>query len=133
MPPLLADFIHAGACIPICEKFLTRPKEVLGWHLHIVLGLIKLRVVVAPLVVILFGDLTRLQHGSGLLPGTKHLVQPGGVLVLPHINLQADFSIRLADLESVVILQGKQGVHEPHIGVYVRDGEGMGRDIQYLG
>ena len=25
MPPLLADFIHAGACIPICEKFLTRP------------------------------------------------------------------------------------------------------------
>ena len=26
MPPLLADFIHAGACIPICEKFLTRPK-----------------------------------------------------------------------------------------------------------
>ena len=25
MPPLLADFIHAGACIPICEKFLTLP------------------------------------------------------------------------------------------------------------
>ena len=108
-------------------------KEVLGRHLHIVLGLIKLRVVVAPLVVILFGDLTRLQHGGGLLPGTEHLMQPGGVLVLPHINLQADFSIYLADLEPVVILQGKQGVHEPHIGVYIRDGEGMGRDIQYLG
>ena len=29
MPPLLADFIHAGACIPICEKFLTRPIFVL--------------------------------------------------------------------------------------------------------
>ena len=28
MPPLLADFIHAGACIPICEKFLTRPDVV---------------------------------------------------------------------------------------------------------
>ena len=27
MPPLLADFIHAGACIPICEKFLTRPSD----------------------------------------------------------------------------------------------------------
>lgn len=26
MPPLLADFIHAGACIPICEKFLTLPE-----------------------------------------------------------------------------------------------------------
>ena len=29
MPPLLADFIHAGACIPICEKFLTRPDSLL--------------------------------------------------------------------------------------------------------
>ena len=25
MPLLLADFIHARACIPKCEKFLTRP------------------------------------------------------------------------------------------------------------
>ncbi len=48
-------------------------------------------------------------------------MQPGSGLVLPHIDLQADFSIHLADLE-LVILQGKQGMHEPHIGVYVRDG-----------
>ena len=27
IPLLLADFIHARACIPKCEKFLTRPKE----------------------------------------------------------------------------------------------------------
>ena len=60
-------------------------------------------------------------------------MQPGSILVLPHINLQADFSIHLADLEPVVVLQGKQGVHQPHIGVYIRDREGMGRDIQYLG
>ena len=33
MPPLLADFIHAGACIPICEKFLTRPFKKLGKQL----------------------------------------------------------------------------------------------------
>ena len=25
IPPLLADFIHARACKPKCEKFLTRP------------------------------------------------------------------------------------------------------------
>ena len=25
MPPLLADFIHPGACKPICEKSLTLP------------------------------------------------------------------------------------------------------------
>ena len=30
MPPLLADFIHAGACIPICEKFLTRPFRIIN-------------------------------------------------------------------------------------------------------
>ena len=73
------------------------------------------------------------EHGGGLLPGTEHFMQPGRVLALPYIDFQADFSIHLADLDPVVVLQGKQGVHEPHIGVYVRDGEGLGRDIQYLG
>ena len=29
MPPLLADFIHARACIPKCEKFLTLPYKML--------------------------------------------------------------------------------------------------------
>ena len=100
-------------------------KEVLGRHLHIGLGVVKFRVMVAPLVIVLFGDFARLQHGSSLLPGTEHLVQLGGVLVLPYIDYQADFPIHLADLEPVVVLQGKQGVHEPRIGVYVRDGEGM--------
>ena len=28
MPPLLADFIHARACKPKCEKFLTRPSPI---------------------------------------------------------------------------------------------------------
>ena len=79
-------------------------KEVLGRHLHIVLVLVKLRVVVAPLIVILFGNFARLQHGSGLLPGTEHLVQSSGVLILPHIDLQTDFPIHLADLEPVVVL-----------------------------
>ena len=85
------------------------------------MSLVKLRVFVAPLVIVLFGDFARLQHGSSLLPRAEHLVQPGGALVLPYIDFQADFSIHLADLEPVVILQGKQGVHEPHIGVYVRE------------
>ena len=84
-------------------------KEVLGRHLHIVLSLVKLRVVVAPLVIVLFGDFARLQHGGGLLPRAEHFMQPGSILVLPHINLQADFSIQLTDFQSVVVLQGKQG------------------------
>ena len=96
-------------------------------------GGIKFGIVITPAVIVLLSDLTRLQHGGGLLPGTEHLVKPGGILALPYIDLQADFSIHLANLETVVILQGKQGVHQPHIGVYVRDGECMGRDIQYLG
>ena len=106
--------------------------EILGRHLHIVLGLVKLWIVVTPAVVVLLGDLTDLQFGCLFPPGPEHLMQPGGVLVFPNIDLQADFAIHLADLEPVVILQGKQGVHEPYIGVYVRDRERMGRDIQYL-
>ena len=39
-------------------------------------------------------------------------MQPSSVLALPHIDLQADFSIHLADLEPVVVLQGKQGVQD---------------------
>ena len=27
MPPLLADFSHARACKPFCEKYLTLPRE----------------------------------------------------------------------------------------------------------
>ena len=84
-------------------------------------------------VVLLLRNLSGLQICGLFPPGPEHLMQPGGILALPHINLQADFSIHLADLEPVVVLQGKQGVYEPYIGVYVRDGEGMGRDIQYLG
>lgn len=64
------------------------------------LSCIKLRVVVAPLVVILFGNLARLQHGSGLLPGTEHLVQSGGVLALPHIDFQAYLYLALKNNES---------------------------------
>ena len=39
-------------------------------------------------------------------------MQSGSVLVLLHIDLQAHFSIHLADSKPVVILQGKQGVHQ---------------------
>ena len=84
--------------------------EILGRHLHIVLGLVKLWIVVAPLVVILFGNLARLQHSGGLLPRAEHFMQLGSVLVLPNIDLQADFSIHLADLEPIVVLQGKQSM-----------------------
>ena len=42
MPPLLADFSHARACKPFCEKYLTLPKLKagivgLGCVLHFVL------------------------------------------------------------------------------------------------
>ena len=60
-------------------------------------------------------------------------MQSGGVLILPHIDLQADFSIRLADLKPVVVLQGKQGVHEPNIGIYIWDRKCVRGNIQYLG
>ena len=96
-----------------CGLQVRGSKEILGWHLHIDQGLVKLRVVVAPLVIVLFGDLASLQYGGGLLPGAEHRGQPGSILVLLHIDLQANFPLYLTDLEPVVVLQGKQGVHEP--------------------
>ena len=55
---------------------------------------------VTPFVVILFGDFARLQHGSGLLPGTEHLLQPGSILVLPHIDLIQDDPLLTCRLEN---------------------------------
>ena len=56
--------------------------EILGRRLHIVLGLVKLRVVVAPAVVLLLGDLSGLQLGGLFPPGPEHLMQPGSVLAI---------------------------------------------------
>ena len=58
-------------------------------------------------------------------------MQPGSILVFAEIYLQGKLTILLRDLQTVVVLQGKQGVHEPHIGVYVRDGKSVGRELQY--
>ena len=94
---------------------------------------VVLRVVVTPAVIVLLRDLTGLQFGRLLPPGPEHFVQPGSILVFAQIHLQGKLAVLLRDLQPVVVLQGKQGVHEPYIGVYIRDGKGMGRDIQYLG
>ena len=59
-------------------------------------------------------------------------MQSGGILIFAKVHLQGKLTILLRDLQPIVILQGKQRVHQPYIGVYVRDRERMGRDIQYL-
>ena len=84
-------------------------------------------------VVLLLRNLSGLQICGLFPPGPEHLVQSGGILVFAKIYLQGKLTVLLCDFQPVVVLQGKQGVYEPYIGVYVRDGEGMGRDIQYLG
>ena len=93
---------------------------------------VVLRVVVTPAVIVLLGDLSGLQLGGLFPPGPKHLMQPGSILVFAEIYLQGKLTVLFRDLQTVVVLQGKQGVHEPNIGVYIRDGEGVWRDIQYL-
>ena len=59
-------------------------------------------------------------------------MQPSSILVFAEIHLQGKLTVLLRDLQPVVVLQGEQGVHQPHIGVYIRDGKSMGQDIQYL-
>ena len=55
-------------------------KETLWRYLPIVLSLLKLRIVVTPLILVLFGDPARLQHGIDLSSETGHLTQAGGIL-----------------------------------------------------
>ena len=106
--------------------------QTLRWHLGADLAAVVLRVVVAPAVVLLLGDLSGLQLGGLFPPGPEHLVQSGGILVFAKIYLQGKLTVLLCDFQPVVVLQGKQGVHQPYIGVYVRDRERMGRDIQHF-
>ena len=84
------------------------------------------RVVVTTAVIVLLGDLTGLQLVGLFQPVPKHLMQPGSILVLAEIYLLCKLTVLFLDLQTVVVLQGKQGVHEPYIGVYVRDRECMG-------
>ena len=97
------------------------------------LAAVVLWIVVTPAVIVLLRDLTGFQFGRLFPPGPEHLMQPGSILVFAEIHLQGKLTVLLRNFQPVVILQGKQGVHEPHIGVYVRDGKGVRRDIQYLG
>ena len=56
-------------------------------------------------------------------------MRPGSIIIFPHIDLQADFSIRLADLEPVVVLQGKrgkEGIFNAGTKLYARGGSGPG-------
>ena len=92
------------------------------------LGAIALRVVVTLAVVLLLRDLPGFQLGRLFPSGPEHFVRPGSVLVFAGVRLQGKLIVLLRDLQTVVVLQGK-GVHETHIGVYIRDREGMGRDI----
>ena len=121
--------LHLEALVKLTCLLYT--SQTLRRHLGADLAAVVLRVVVTPAVVLLLGDLTGLQFGYLFPPSPKHFVQPGSILVFAEIYLQGKLTILLRDLQPVVVLQSKQGVHEPYIGVYIRDGKGMGRDIQY--
>ena len=78
--------------------------QTLRRHFGTDLAAVVLRVMVTPAVVLLLRNLSGLQLGGLFPPGQEHLVQPGGVLVPPNIDLQADLSVHLTDLESIVVL-----------------------------
>ena len=106
----------------ICETYCTLSR----WNLGTDLVTVEVRVVVTPSVVLLLRDFSGLQLG-GLLPsGPEHLVQSGSIRVLAETHLQGKYTILFRDFQPVVVLQGKQGVHEPNIGVYIRDRECVG-------
>lgn len=77
------------------------------------------------MVIVLFGDFSILQHSSSLLPGAEHLVKLRSVLVMARINKLGNIPILFLDFQAVSVFQREQGMHEPHIGINVRYGQGM--------
>ena len=70
-------------------------------------------------------------HIFGLLrPGGQHFKHINIGLAFGLVQLQTDFAVNLSDGKAPNVLQGKEGVHEANIAVYVRDGQGIGGDFK---
>ena len=113
----------------MAESAPTAGKEVaqfLGGDFDPFPGGVVLGVVVAPAVVVLSGDLPGLQLLGLLRPGGQHFKHINIGLAFGLVQLQTDFAVNLSDGKSPNVLQGKEGVHEANVAVYVRDGQGIG-------
>ena len=91
-------------------------------------GVIKFGIVVAPAVVIFFGDFTGFEFGGLLLPCLKTLLQIGGTdSAVKDLCSQADQAVCIRDAKQLAILQCEKRVHQTVHGVDIGHSNGFGR------
>ena len=91
-------------------------------------GIIEIRIVIPPTVVILFRDFASLQFGGLLLPGTEALLKICGFgAAVKYVGTKADQPIGILNADQFPIFQRKQCVHQSIYGVHIRN-----RDFKIL-
>ena len=84
-------------------------------------GIIEVRIVIPPPVVILFRDFSGFQLSGLLLPCAKPLIQIGSVhATVKNLCAETDQTIRIRDTKQLAILQCEKRVHQSVHGIDIR-------------
>ena len=94
-------------------------------------GIIEIRIVIPPTVVILFRDLAGLQFGGLLLPGTEPLLKISGFgAAIKNLSTEADQSVGVQNTDQFPIFQCEKRMHQAIHAVNIRNSNRPGRHIQ---
>ena len=93
---------------------------------------IKLRILVTPIIIFLFGAFAALQLLSFGEPCTEHLIQKGIGGMVGLVQAQIHFPIHFTYFQSIHIFQCEKGVHKANIGIDIWHGKRMGADIKEM-
>ena len=103
------------------------------WDSGVDAGIIEIRIVIPPTVVILFRDLASLQFGGLLLPGTEPLLKISGFgAAVENFGTKADQTISVQNTDQLSIFQCEKRVHQAIHAVNIRNGYGLWRHIQSI-
>ena len=94
-------------------------------------GIVKIRVVIPPSVVILFCDIASFELSGLLLPCAKTLLKiDGSGTAFKDVSTETDQAVGVQNADQFPIFQGKQCVHQSIHAVDIRNGNGFKRHIQ---
>ena len=103
------------------------------WDSGVNAGIIEIRIVIPPTVVILFRDLPGLQFGGLLLPGTKPLLKISGFgAAIKNFGTKADQTIGVQNADQFPIFQCEKRVHQAIHAVNIRHSNRLRRHIQSI-
>gem|GEM_PF-2599429 len=94
-------------------------------------GIIEIRIVIPPTVIILFRDLASLQFGRLFLPCAESLLKFNGFgAAVENFGTEADQTIDVQNTDQLSIFQREKRVHQAIHAVNIRNSYGLWRHIQ---